>query len=165
MRQDRSPVDDQDRPLPAWPKLKLRMRDHTPLSEVAHTLFKVYRERSLVGLVLMIAQAFFYNAIFFTFALVLTDFYGVPAGQVELVHSSFRGWQFPGPCLFSGRFVRYAGSPSNDRVHVWHVWNLARVLGLSVCNWGTEREDADNRLDENLFLRFSGRKRCLSYRE
>src|SRR6202790_1429911 len=63
----------------AWPKIKLRMRDHTPLSEVARTLFFTYRRRSLVGLTLMIAQAFFYNAIFFTFALVLTDFYGIPS--------------------------------------------------------------------------------------
>ena len=53
------------------------MRDHTPLREVAHTLFSTYRQRALVGLALMIAQAFFYNAIFFTFALVLTDFYGI----------------------------------------------------------------------------------------
>jgi len=32
-----------------WPKLRLRMRDHTPLREVARTLFRTYRERSLVG--------------------------------------------------------------------------------------------------------------------
>src|SRR6266487_5588003 len=37
----------------AWPKIKLRMRDHTPLREVAHTLFSLYRGRSLVGLALM----------------------------------------------------------------------------------------------------------------
>ena len=66
----------QDPHSQALPKIRLRMRDHTPLREVAHTLFSVYRQRSLVGLALMIAQAFFYNAIFFTFALVLTDFYG-----------------------------------------------------------------------------------------
>ncbi|MEA2869100.1 MAG: hypothetical protein QOE39_3815, partial [Bradyrhizobium sp.] len=66
----------------AWPKIKIRMRDHTPLREVARTLFSVYRQRSLVGLALMIAQAFFYNAIFFTFALVLTDFYGIASDHV-----------------------------------------------------------------------------------
>src|SRR6516164_6963018 len=46
-------------PRQAWPKLKLRMRDHTPLREVAHTLFTLYRQRSLVGMALMVAQAFF----------------------------------------------------------------------------------------------------------
>jgi MFS family permease len=45
-----------------WPKIKLKMRSHTPLGEVAHTLFHAYRRRSLVGLALMIAQAFFYIA-------------------------------------------------------------------------------------------------------
>src|SRR5689334_20674820 len=62
-------------PDEVFPKIRLRMRSHTPLGEVAHTLFTTYRQRSLVGLVLMAAQAFFYNAIFFTFALVLTDFF------------------------------------------------------------------------------------------
>src|SRR3954454_9961344 len=57
-------------------RIRLKMRTHTPIREVVHTLFSVYRQRAMVGLVLMIAQAFFYNAIFFTFALVLTDFYG-----------------------------------------------------------------------------------------
>jgi len=102
--QDRSPVDDQDRPLRAWPKLKLRMRDHTPLSEVARTLFKVYRERSLVGLVLMIAQAFFYNAIFFTFALILTDFYGIQAGQVGWYILPFAAGNFLGPLVLGRLF-------------------------------------------------------------
>ncbi|MGA8900443.1 MFS transporter [Bradyrhizobium sp.] len=87
-----------------WPKLKLRMRDHTPLSEVAHTLFKVYRERSLVGLVLMIAQAFFYNAIFFTFALVLTDFYGIQAGQVGWYILPFAAGNFLGPLVLGRLF-------------------------------------------------------------
>ena len=31
----------------------------------------------------MAAQAFFYNAIFFTYALILTDFYGVPSRRVS----------------------------------------------------------------------------------
>jgi hypothetical protein len=44
------------------------MRNHTPLREVARTLFTslLIETRSMVGLVLMGAQAFFYNAIFFT---------------------------------------------------------------------------------------------------
>src|SRR5438105_14004931 len=49
----------QDPRQQGWPKIKLKMRDHTPLGEVAHTLFSVYRQRSLVGLALMTAQAFF----------------------------------------------------------------------------------------------------------
>jgi MFS family permease len=62
-----------DRPLPVT---GLRPRRFTPLADVAKTLFRVERRRTLVGLTL-VAQAFFYNAIFFTYALVLTDFYGI----------------------------------------------------------------------------------------
>src|SRR5690242_7093885 len=72
----------QDAHAGAFTRIKLRMRDHTPLGEVARTLLSTYRQRSLVGLALMVAQAFFYNAIFFTFALVLTDFYDIPADKV-----------------------------------------------------------------------------------
>ena len=88
----------------AWPKLRLRMRDHTPLSEVAHTLFKTYRERSLVGLVLMTAQAFFYNAIFFTFALVLSDFYGIPADQLGWYILPFAAGNLLGPLVLGRLF-------------------------------------------------------------
>jgi len=87
-----------------WPKIKLRMRDHTPLRVVAHTLWSVHRRRSLVGLALMTAQAFFYNAIFFTFALVLTDFYGIPANQIGWYILPFAAGNFLGPLLLGRLF-------------------------------------------------------------
>jgi MFS family permease len=88
----------------AFSKIKLRMRDHTPLREVAHTLFTVYRQRSLVGLALMVAQAFFYNAIFFTFALVLTDFFGIASNQVGWYILPFAAGNFLGPLLLGRLF-------------------------------------------------------------
>jgi MFS family permease len=94
----------QDQPQRTWPKIKLKMRDHTPLREVVHTLFVTYRQRSLVGLVLMIAQAFFYNAIFFTFALVLTDFFGIASNQVGWYILPFAAGNFLGPLLLGRLF-------------------------------------------------------------
>jgi len=88
----------------AFAKIRLRMRSHTPLREVAHTLFSAYRRRSLVGLALMIAQAFFYNAIFFTFALVLTDFYGIAADQIGWYILPFAAGNFLGPLLLGRLF-------------------------------------------------------------
>lgn len=86
-----------DTPLP---RLTLRVRDHTRLGEVMHSLFVVHRRRAMVGLALMIAQAFFYNAIFFTYALVLTDFYAVPAAHVGWYLLPFALGNFAGPlCL------------------------------------------------------------------
>src|SRR6202022_1359052 len=60
--------------------------------------------RSLVGLTLMVAQAFFYNAIFFTFALVLTDFYGIAANQVGWYILPFAAGNFLGPLLLGRLF-------------------------------------------------------------
>jgi MFS family permease len=86
------------------PKVKLRARSHTPLIEVARTLFLTYPRRTLVGLSLMAAQAFFYNAIFFTYALILTDFYGVPAGHVGWYILPFAAGNFLGPVLLGRLF-------------------------------------------------------------
>src|SRR4051794_26809436 len=64
------------------PTIRLRARSFTPLREVFVTLFRTHLRRTLVGLSLMASQAFFYNAIFFTYALVLTDFYAIPGDRV-----------------------------------------------------------------------------------
>ncbi len=88
----------------ALSKVRLRTRTHTPLREVAHTLFKAYRRRTYVGLCLMAAQAFFYNAIFFTYALVLTDFYGIRADQVGWYLLPFAAGNFLGPLLLGRLF-------------------------------------------------------------
>jgi MFS family permease len=84
--------------------MRLRTRRFTPLAEVANTLFRVERRRTLVGLTLMAAQAFFYNAIFFTYALVLTDFYGIPASQVGWYILPFAAGNFLGPLLLGRLF-------------------------------------------------------------
>jgi MFS family permease len=93
-----------DRLKQALPRLKLRMRDHTPLAEVARTLFATYRQRTLVGLTLMAAQAFFYNAIFFTYALILSDFYGTPANDIGWYILPFAAGNVLGPILLGHLF-------------------------------------------------------------
>jgi len=90
------------------PRVKLRTRKSTPLREVAQTLFKRHRQRTYVGLSLMTAQAFFYNAIFFTYALILTDFYNVPSDHVGWYILPFAAGNFLGPVLL-GRFFDTAG--------------------------------------------------------
>jgi MFS family permease len=88
----------------AHERVRLRMRDHTPLREVARTLFMTYRQRTLVGLTLMAAQAFFYNAIFFTYALILTDFYDIPAHAVGWYILPFAAGNVLGPLLLGRLF-------------------------------------------------------------
>ncbi|WP_133651115.1 MFS transporter [Paraburkholderia flava] len=86
------------------PLLRLRARSHTALREVFHALFTLHRRRSLVGLSLMTAQAFFYNAIFFTYALVLTDFYRVPGDHIGWYLLPFALGNFLGPLLLGRLF-------------------------------------------------------------
>jgi MFS family permease len=88
----------------ALKRVRLRTRDHTPLREVGQALFVNFRQRTLVGLGLMTAQAFFYNAIFFTYALVLTDFYGAPADQVGWYILPFAAGNVLGPLLLGRLF-------------------------------------------------------------
>jgi MFS family permease len=88
--------------------IRLRSRRFTPLREVADTLFVFQRRRTLVGLSLMAAQAFFYNAIFFTYALVLTDFYGIRADHVGWYILPFAAGNFLGPVIL-GRFFDTVG--------------------------------------------------------
>ena len=89
---------------PSPPTITLKMRTHTPLREVATTLFQTYRDRAMVGLSLMVAQAFFYNAIFFTYALVLTDFFGIASSHVGWYILPFAAGNFLGPLLLGSLF-------------------------------------------------------------
>lgn len=84
--------------------IRMRPRTHTPLNEVFTALLVTYRQRSLVGLVLMGAQAFFYNAIFFTYALVLTEFYGIKSENVGWYILPFAAGNFLGPALLGSLF-------------------------------------------------------------
>jgi MFS family permease len=101
----------------------LRPRRVTPLREVFNVLFMVHRQRSLVGLALMVSQAFFYNAIFFTYALILTDFYQVPAQAIGWFILPFAAGNFLGP-LILGRLFDTVGR----RIMIATTYALSGVL-------------------------------------
>ena len=63
-------------------KLALRAMPAPTWSEIARLMFTRYRRRAALGLALMASQALFYNAIFFTYALVLARFYDIPEETV-----------------------------------------------------------------------------------
>jgi MFS family permease len=86
------------------PVFRLRTRRFTPLAEVWDAIAHTHRRRTLVGLSLMVSQAFFYNAIFFTYALVLTEFYGISSNRVGLYIMPFAIGNFLGPLLLGRLF-------------------------------------------------------------
>jgi MFS family permease len=95
-------------PVSGFPVMRLRARAHGSFGEVLHVLFRLHRQRALVAVVLMASQAFFYNAIFFTYALILTDFYKVPADSVGKYLIPFALGNFTGPLLL-GRLYDSVG--------------------------------------------------------
>jgi MFS family permease len=103
--------------------LRLRTRTHTTLGEAFDVLFRRNRLRAAVGLTLMAAQAFFYNAIFFTYALVLTKFYEVPASAVGWYILPFAAGNFLGPVIL-GRLFDTLGR----RVMIAATYGLSGVL-------------------------------------
>ena len=68
------------------------------------TMFRRYPKRSVLGLSLMVSQAFLYNAIFFTYALVLTRFYQVPSSQTGLYLLPFAVSNFVGVLVLGSLF-------------------------------------------------------------
>jgi MFS family permease len=67
-------------------------------------VFHTYPKRAILGATLMITQSFLYNAIFFTYALVLTKFYGVSATSVPLYGLAFSIGNLIGPLLLAPLF-------------------------------------------------------------
>ena len=86
------------------PPVRIRTRTHTPWHQIWHTIVHTHRRRSFLGFVLMLSQAFFYNAIFFTYGLVLMRFYAVPAETVGAYLLPFAAGNVLGPFLIGHLF-------------------------------------------------------------
>jgi MFS family permease len=84
--------------------LEIRPQESVSFLAVARTLFRDYPSRSLLGAVLMISQSFLYNAIFFTYGLVLKHFYGVADNDVATYFFAFAAGNFLGPLLIGRLF-------------------------------------------------------------
>jgi MFS family permease len=95
-------------PPPRCEGFAMRLRAPASWREIAELLVTRYRSRALLGLALMGSQAFLYNAIFFTYALMLTHFYGVAGDRVGLYLFPFALGNVLGPLLL-GRFFDTVG--------------------------------------------------------
>ena len=93
-----APPGSSDRPL------ILKIRPSPSWLEIAQVLVRRYPRRTTLGLALMISQAFLYNAIFFTYALILTRFHGVADSQVGLYIFPFAIANFLGPLMLGPLF-------------------------------------------------------------
>ena len=71
---------------------------------LARTLFVHYPRRAILGATLMITQSFLYNAIFFTYVLVLTKIYNVPATDTAYYFIFFALGNLIGPLTLGHLF-------------------------------------------------------------
>ncbi|WP_199832601.1 MFS transporter [Gordonia iterans] len=72
--------------------------------QILHILFRQYPRRTLVGATMMITQSFLYNAIFFTYALVLQNFYGTTPASTQYYFFPFAIGNLLGPLLLGRLF-------------------------------------------------------------
>ena len=89
-------------------------RVRTGFAETASALLRIYPGRSLLCMILMATQAFCYNAIFFTYGLILTRFYGVSAAAVGWFLLPFALGNFLGPLLLG---------------HLFDLWGRKLMIG------------------------------------
>ncbi len=128
---ERAVTDKHPDTLPAveGPKARIRQRTHTPWPEIWHAVAHEHRKSSFLGLALMIAQAFFYNAIFFTFAQVLEKYYYVPASQPGWYLVAFALGNVLGPVLMGHLFDTVGRKPM-----IAGTYALSGVL-LAITGW------------------------------
>src|SRR4051812_27764910 len=94
--------------IPPRRTIRVKQRGPMGIGEIAGVVFKMYPKRAFVGLSLFTGQAFLYNAIFFTYSMVLTKIYGVDSSSVGLYLLPFAVGNFLGPLLL-GRFFDSVG--------------------------------------------------------
>jgi len=92
-------------------QIRLLPRAGARLGDLVHSLFTKYPARTFLGLTLMATQAFCYNAIFFTYALVLTNFYRIDPGAIGWFILPFAAGNFAGPLLLGPLFDLWGRKP------------------------------------------------------
>jgi len=95
------------------PKKAIKVREQQTIGflTIAKTVFGAYPRRTIVGLSLFIGQAFLYNAVFFTYALVLGTFYGVKPDAVGYYIIPFAIGNFLGPLVLGRLFDSVGRKP------------------------------------------------------
>ena len=98
-------TDDTGKPLDdPGDAIKITPRKAVGFGTIVKTVFARYPRRTVLGLSLFVGQAFLYNAIFFTYALVLSTFYKVPTGGVGLYLVGIAMGNFFGPLVLARLF-------------------------------------------------------------
>jgi MFS family permease len=91
-------------PEPEGEPLEVEQREHIGFIAIAKYVVQNYPSRGVLGLSLMTGQAFLYNAVFFTYTLVLTDFFKISSSKAPLFLIPFAIGNILGPLLLGPLF-------------------------------------------------------------
>jgi MFS family permease len=116
-------------PVPESKALEVTGRGAVSYFVIARTLLRDYPSRSFLGFSMMVTQAFLYNAIFFTYGLVLANFYHIPSDQLGYYFFPFAVGNLAGPLLL-GHFFDTIGR----RVMIMATYCLSAIL-LAISGW------------------------------
>ena len=98
-------------PEPEGPPLKIRQRKIISFREIARVAFTLYPRRAILGLALIIGQAFLYNGVTFNLGTLLGGFYGVSSGMVPLFFILWALSNFAGPAVLGRLFDTVGRKP------------------------------------------------------
>jgi MFS family permease len=122
---------------PAEGAIRLHVQDHTPWRQIWDAMAHRYRERSFLGFSLMVSQAFFYNAISFTYGLVLLRYYGVPAESIGYWLLPLAAGNFLGPLIVGRLFDTFGRKQMITITYAASGILLAIAAALFVKGWLT----------------------------
>jgi MFS family permease len=126
---EREVADGRELPPPPEGTIRLHVRDHTPWREIWNAMTRQYRDRSILGFSLMVSQAFFYNAVMFTYGLVLLRYYNVPAESVGYWLLPLSVGNFLGPLLIGRLFDTVGRKPM-----ITITYSASGIL-LAIASW------------------------------
>ena len=118
---------------PAPAARRLDVKGTVTLRAIVTELVRHHPLRTALGLSLMVAQAFAYNGVFFTYALVLVRFYGVSPGRIGLYIVPFAVGNFLGPIVLGPLFDRIGRRPM-----IAGTYLVAAAL-IAFAGWGMAR--------------------------
>ena len=142
---------------PAHGSLKVHPRKVFGLGLILSAMLGRYRQRSILALTLMVAQSFLYNSVFFTFGLIIANFYHVPNEQVGLYLFPSSDRQFLRPASV-GLFIRHRRPQKDDCRHLCNEWRTFACNSLHVRRWLAFGNHADDRLVHHILF-------CISCRQ
>jgi MFS family permease len=115
--------------------LEIRPTDKIGYLALTRVLFRDYPQRAILGASLMISQSFLYNAIFFTYTLVLGKFYGVSSASTPLYLIAFAVGNLAGPLLIGHFFDTIGRRTMISSTYILSGALLGVTAGMFYAGW------------------------------